>query len=155
MLIKATFGIGAPLTAAPATRVAVCIAGAVSTFAHPRVIHDYQVQLLQNHWDVFASFSMPGSPALFSVGENSDQSALLTLSNLSRVHDALGRVGMFESVLTDRHSVPAINCSIPSLRPGLGPEAYALEQCLVLIERAEHRLQATYSHVVHVRPDHL
>ena len=145
MLIKAALHT-ASLSAPPPARIAVCVAGAVSTFAHPRVLHQFQANLIHDGWDVFAALQMDAV---------TDRSALLRLANSSLVDLALLQLGVVDSVLLEHRDVPSINCSMVSIPPSLTLMAWSVQRCFELLEEAEQRLNRTYSHIIRVRPDHL
>ena len=157
--------------------VAVCLAGAAGTFAHPRVQAGLAGSLLQPGWHLFAALEAEGDARAAAQGALATLAA--TGASVSGVSfygagggggtggggskggsgggggGGSGGSGGGNGGSGDWRS--AINCSTAQTGrrsdESVVPLAYGVQRCIDLIEDAEATLNVTFAFVVRARPD--
>ena len=145
--------------------VAVCLAGAAGTFAHPRVQAGLAGSLLQPGWHLFAALEAEG---------DARAEAESALASLSATGASVSGVSFYRAGGGDGSNSggggsgggavgfggdwrSTINCSTAQTGrrsdESVVPLAYGVERCIDLIEDAEQSLNMTFAFVVRARPD--
>lgn len=135
--------------------VAVCLAGAAETFAHPRVQRGIAESLLQPGWHLFTALE---TTRLRADRASEGQSSLGTLPFVEAALAALAREGAAVSgtrFYDGARDTRELNCSAArgAADAAAVGVAYAAQLCVDMVEDAEERLNMTFAFVVRARPD--